>query len=159
MTERLREEQDQGDEQNDNRACGHVGRAGLERDEGGHLYEHHNDRNLKESDRRRVNGCADFAWIIDVVNIITVHKVFDGHEEETCVGRVCERVRFNKNSCSPNNRKVSKRNDDERAIDWRPEWANDAALNYAKHNAYFHGRSQTMREKGKFVAYARRANR
>ena len=87
VTERLREEQNQGDEQNDDRACGHVGGAGLERNKCGHLYEHHYDGNLKEGDRRRVNGCAYFARIIDVVDVVAVDEVLDGHEEETCAGR------------------------------------------------------------------------
>lgn len=85
VAERLREEEDQCDEQNDDRACGHVGLAGLQRDECGHLYEHHYDRNLKEGDRRRVNGCADFARIVNIKDVVAVDEVLDGHEEETCV--------------------------------------------------------------------------
>ena len=87
VTERLREEQNQSDEQNDDRACGHVGGAGFERNECGHLYEHHYDRNLKECDRRRVNGCAYFARIIHIVDVVPVDKVLYRHEEKTCAGR------------------------------------------------------------------------
>lgn len=87
MTERLREEQNQRDKQNDNRACGHVRGAGFERNKCGHLNEHHYDGNLKEGDRGGVNGCAYFAWIVDVVDVVAIDEVLDGHKEETYVGR------------------------------------------------------------------------
>lgn len=34
-----------------------------------------------------MNGCTYFAWIINIVNVVSIDEMFYGHVEETCINR------------------------------------------------------------------------
>lgn len=84
VAEALAEEDDDGDEHDDQRGGAQVRGAGAQRDEGGHLEEHHQDGDLEEGDRRRVDRGADLAGRVDVVDVVPVDQVLHAHVEKAC---------------------------------------------------------------------------